>query len=456
MSIYKNIDAWDTREWSRTIKSSKTLQDSEIRLNKRAEDGGAVLHDVYFGLYKADPQVKEDEEILSDQRWIKDTMSALKDTSEWKELRNRCRLNPVDAEVATCELIKTLEPLVPDLAPKKGESQDPHPASQLLNMLASDGPGGGGQATTDEASNKLRRTMRKAAKKAIEEMDAIEDAMQGMGYGSGDGVDGMTSSANKLKLSQMLRDNDRLKRIAELAGKFRRIASQTQKSKPRRGMEEIHDVTLGDDLARLVPAEMLNLAQPLRKLDMLRRMTEKQLVQYALRGRQREAKGPIVFCIDNSSSMRGDRDTWAKACMLAIANIARAQKRTLVVIHFNSTVQRIDTFEAGKYDFTDLVECALFFSGGGTDFEPALGAAAFEVRGRHKNADIIFITDDDCDIESAFVEDFNKFKTENDTQVIGIPVFGAGERVLNKFCDQIEPVYNMTDSGKAMTTMFSV
>lgn len=455
MTIYRNIDAWDVREWSRVISKNTELQQSEQRINQHTDDGGAILHDVYFGLYKADPQEREDPDLPIQHRWIKDTMKALHDTSEWRELRERCRLNPIDAETATSELVRTLEPLIPKIAPPKNQPQDPNPASQFLNMLGGDG--GGGQTDGSQMDkDKLRRTIRKAVRETIQEMDAMDDAMYGMGWGSGDGADGMTSGADKLKLAQQLRSNPKLKKIAELAGKFRRIAMQTQKSKPRRGVEEIHSVTLGDDISRLVPAELMNFLHPLRKLDMLRRMAEKQLVQYALRGRVREAKGPIVFCIDNSASMAGQREIWAKACMLALANIAREQKRPLVVIHFDTMVRRIDNFPAGGYEFANLVESALFFSGGGTSFTEPLNQAITQVEALDDKADIIFITDDDCGLGTSFINEFNEWKVEHDTQCIGIPVCGAGERTLSKFCDQVEPVFNMTDNSQAMTTMFGV
>lgn len=465
MTIYENIDAWDMREWSRVLDRNANLQSTERRLDDKAPDGGAILHDVYWGLYKGDPRVKKNDDIPGNHRWMKKVMDSLKETNEWTELRSRCKLNPIEAESATSQIIKTLEPMVPNLH-KESDNQPLNQqaktkAQALLSMLDDDDDIG--EPAPSDPGMALRKAMRQAAKEALDEMDAIDDAMYGMGFGEGDGKSTITSGATKLKLAQLLRENPQLRKIAELAGKLRRIATRTQKSKPKHGTDEIHSVTVGDDLARLIPVEMAYLNHPELKLDFIRRLVEKQVQQYELKGTEREAKGPIIFCVDESSSMNAlgpdgvKRDVWAKASMLAIANIAREQKRRLTVIHFSDGVSQIDHFEPGKYDFIDLVECALHFAGGGTNFVDPLEQAKVEVtRSDRKEADIIFITDDACHLYDDFIKDFNTWKEETDTHCYGLPVMGKGATVLSKFCDEVAPVHGMTNKSKATDLMFSI
>ena len=66
----------------------------------------------------------------------------------------------------------------------------------------------------------------------------------------------------KVGLARRLRGDPRLKRIAQLAGRFTRIGQQKRRSKVRHGAEEICDVELGNDIGRLLPVELVKLRHP--------------------------------------------------------------------------------------------------------------------------------------------------------------------------------------------------
>ena len=79
---------------------------------------------------------------------------------------------------------------------------------------------------------------------------------------------------------------------------------------------EIVNVTTGNDLARILPSELMLLADPRTKADFLLRFAENRLLQYDLRGFEREGQGPIVVCIDESGSTSGIVEMWEKAIAL--------------------------------------------------------------------------------------------------------------------------------------------
>ncbi len=54
----------------------------------------------------------------------------------------------------------------------------------------------------------------------------------------------------------------------------------------------------------------------------------------------------------------------------------RKQKRAFAIIHFDSSVKRVDQFPADKQDPGKLLESVSYFSNGGTDFEEPLNRAA--------------------------------------------------------------------------------
>ena len=56
-------------------------------------------------------------------------------------------------------------------------------------------------------------------------------------------------------------------------------------------------------------------------------------MQYELKGTEKQGKGPIVVCVDNSGSMSGDRETWSIVVALALLEIATMPKREFACIH---------------------------------------------------------------------------------------------------------------------------
>ena len=83
------------------------------------------------------------------------------------------------------------------------------------------------------------------------------------------------------------------------------------------------------------------------------------------------------MAIDNSGSMSGEPEVWAKAVGLATAAIAREQKRSFYGIHFGSAYE-METFDFRDWDkvtVDQIIDYAEFFFGGGTDFMAPLSHA---------------------------------------------------------------------------------
>ena len=68
-------------------------------------------------------------------------------------------------------------------------------------------------------------------------------------------------------------------------------------------------------------------------------------------------KGPIIICLDESGSMIGERNHAAKALALALAWIARQQKRWCALIAFSGeSGERILPLPLGKWDEVALMD----------------------------------------------------------------------------------------------------
>jgi uncharacterized protein with von Willebrand factor type A (vWA) domain len=244
----------------------------------------------------------------------------------------------------------------------------------------------------------LRIAMRQALTKAKEAVAEAEGMANAFGYGDEPGKDGYNDPQMKLRVAEKIRNNPKLQKLAELAGRFRREARKAQAHKKSPGPDEITDIEIGADLGRLIPSELMKLAHPLMKLEFARRMLERGLIQYKMESVEKKTRGPIVVCVDNSGSMAGIKETWSKAVALAMCQIAVDQKRTFEVLHFDTDVQKKYVFPAGKANPEQLIECMSYFSNGnGTRFAPVLARAyrdiADEAEKDLKDADVIFITD---------------------------------------------------------------
>jgi uncharacterized protein with von Willebrand factor type A (vWA) domain len=218
---------------------------------------------------------------------------------------------------------------------------------------------------------------------------------------------------------------------------------------------------MGNDLGRLVPSEMMKLGHPLLRMEFNKKFLERALIQYRMEAVEKEAKGPIVVCIDNSTSMAGAREVWSKAVALALCQIAVDQKRAFAVVHFNKQIQRTDMFvEDKKVDPAQLLESMAFFSGGGTNFDVPLSFAfattteKFKDKGKGK-ADIIFITDGECEISDDMVKKMDEAKKATGVKLYSICI-GDHAQQLEEVSDHYTSLRDLADDQALKETVFSI
>ncbi len=139
-------------------------------------------------------------------------------------------------------------------------------------------------------------------------------------------------------------------------------------------MAEAYDIERGSELGRLIPAELVAMHHPGLTRRFRRRLLEGEMLQYRLREDEQKGKGPMVVCIDVSSSMQGDKELWAKAVSLTLMDIARRQRRLFRAVLFSSgpgSLQVLDLNQRAPLSARTgkVMEMAEYFPGGGTDFQ---------------------------------------------------------------------------------------
>src|SRR5208337_2799087 len=117
----------------------------------------------------------------------------------------------------------------------------------------------------------------------------------------------------------------------------------------------------------------------------------------------------MVVCVDVSSSMEGEKELWAKAVSLTLADIARRQRRLVRAVMFSSgdkSLKVLNLNHKRRYqpELAKVMEMAEYFPGGGTDFEQPLDAAIELIEDKQlKRADIVIITDGESQVGPEFL-----------------------------------------------------
>lgn len=269
---------------------------------------------------------------------------------------------------------------------------------------------------------------------------------------------GMRLSAGaKVELGKKLAVNAKLKKLAQMVGRMRAQARALRRSLFERANAEVYDVGLGAELSRLLPHELLSLRHPLLRRDFARRYVDAGLLQYALRDQEQRGRGPMIVCVDGSSSMAGEKEIWSKALSLTLLDIAQRQRRAFRSICFSSAdtpLQILDLNGRVRYaaDLDKILQLAEYFPGGGTDFQKPLDAALrYLEQTRFRRGDIVFVTDGECSVDPQWLETFREAKERLGFALYSvlIDVGPSSLGALKDFSDRITSISQLaSDAGR--------
>ena len=277
------------------------------------------------------------------------------------------------------------------------------------------------QALGDAAGRRQPRVAAQLARALAALETARDDAEQ---WSTQLGGGHQSSPAAQLELGHQLARNPKLKRMAQLVGRMRESARALRRTLYERANAEVFAVGQGADLSRLLPPELLSLRHPVLRRDFRRRLLDGELLVYALRAREQRGRGPMVVCLDGSSSMAGDKEIWAKAVTLTLLDIAARQRRRFRSICFSSAetplqVLELNARQRSAPELSQVFALAEYFPGGGTDFQKPLDAALACLRAdRGRRGDIVFITDGECRVDPEWLRAFTWRPARTSTRTI--------------------------------------
>lgn len=487
-------DMWDREDLSNMTRRVPPFPTAREKLGDFVATGEPALNDAFWALLKAEPETVDPATV--DPEHLKNlvVMQEMLELDETKRLRRYSVNDDVQSALSSVALEPDLEVLfdkvdetmkdaadayqqaAEDLADAQQAAGDAQADIDEIMAQAKaraeaqgDGDGDGQPELSDEEQEKLdeanqklqdaadeirekQQELNEAADELEKQMDkagtqastALSQAMDNAAdeasdlqaaaraWGLDPGQFQRLPAEERMQLAKKFLADTRMREIAKLFGNVFNTALSEQKKKTNNVPEEVVDVTLGNELARLLPKEFLALEDEDLELDFLRRFTDKQLLQYEMSGVETLNQGGIIFCEDNSGSMKGQREIWAKAVCLSLLHLARKQKRTMHVVHFGGP-GAFKTFSFTKpEDFTPdrIMDVAEFFLGGGTDFQTPMQESLRILQDEFADfggtrADVVFCTDDECGVQADFMEQWHEAKDELEFSCWGISVAGA-------------------------------
>jgi uncharacterized protein with von Willebrand factor type A (vWA) domain len=312
--------------------------------------------------------------------------------------------------------------------------------------------GGSSEESTDRAGEMAAlRAAGKALSRASEEVGAMSEAAGALGLGPGS--PGSNDPRAVAALFRRVRNDFALRRICEMAGRFRRLAQSRQRMKTSHGVDEVAGVELGGDLARLLPVELARIALPELELDTLRRLAERQCMQRFVRGAEPVGRGPVLVAVDESGSMQGDKAHTAKALALAVAWVARRRRRWCALVAYSgNSGERLLALPPGRWDELALCEWLSAFIGKGSSIDVPvreLPRMYEQLRAPHGRTDVLFLTDAQAILPPVVVADFLAWKARARARLITLVVQGEpGD--LAKISDECHSVPALSPSEDAV------
>lgn len=249
------------------------------------------------------------------------------------------------------------------------------------------------------------------------------------------------------KLNEIFENREEIKRLLDNIGKVEKVEENNKRDYNRHynnGATEVMGIKLGSDLNNLLPSELSLLHNPVLKKYFYIKYAESRLFTYDLKGfedekrrskKRKRGKGPIIMCIDNSSSMEGNPEELAKGSALYILKKAYKEGRKVYLISFGSegetTEYNLTNEKNGLYYALAFLRKKFF---GGTDFITPLKRSIELIKSQeYKDADLLFITDGLGAIPKSFEDYILKAKKTLDFKIHSLIINKVEEK--NQFSD---------------------
>jgi uncharacterized protein with von Willebrand factor type A (vWA) domain len=424
------LDGWGLRRGRDVLRESDRLQECLACLGDEGARANAVA-DFHAAAFETDPRLHE---ACVDPLRL-EFVTQLMATPEYHGLRAATVLNDTASEIAATAF--TIQ----------------YTALHRERTKEAEEGGASGAASPDAGFAGEMAVLRGVSAALAEATKGVEEAKDSAAaLGMGPGSPGSNDPRAIAALYRRVRSDPTLRRICELAGRFRRVAQSRQRRKAAHGLDDVVGVVTDGDLGRLLPHELARLAVPEFEDDTLRRLVERQTMCREYAGVEPVAKGPIIISVDESGSMEGEKAHTAKALALALAWVARQQRRWVALAAYSGdSGERLLALPPGRWDEVALMDWLAAFIGKGSSIDvPVREMPRYyeQLRAPVGATDVIFVTDARCHIPADVRDRFTAWKQQVKARLITL-VIASTPGDLTVISDEVHQVdsLDVTESG---------
>lgn len=411
----RNVNATiiDTHMYNDSVSDIEVVRTKLYENNKKDEFVEQLTEDLFHCLYKVNPEINHEQDVVEEQRLSHQVLSSLVQNENFEKLRKNTTANLFNSTLSLSSVQDQAMKTIDEYAKKNKELKDlmkkiSEAKQTRSNMEDRQQRGQDDSKAKQKLEDLLNSIDNGMANTQFDLSDMINDLASGMANTS-DTVDGVNSMLDgfggqessqvrklpydrKLALARAFNNSTKFKDLHGQLGRMNKMINKVGK-KPSPYGNTVCDIGLGANLPKVLSSELINLTDTDLENTFFKKYVDKTLLEFKTDG-QEEGRGPIVICLDESGSMSGDREIWSKAFCVACIQLAAKQKRNCKVIAFDTSVKNRFEFERKKLDINKLVDFVEYFSGGGTKYDPALREALEAIEeSKYKKADILFVTD---------------------------------------------------------------
>jgi uncharacterized protein with von Willebrand factor type A (vWA) domain len=429
-----DVDLWAQRRGRELLEGEYKDHLQNLEFGGTDEEREAAAADLFASAFESDPKLHE----TCTDKTRHEYMAQLLGQDEYAAIRTSTVLDINLSELAAVKFADGLATLRATRKIREEKEERDRKA--------------GKKDTRSDAERELEREMEAmtaastAVEEATEEVDAARDAAAACGMGGSGGKSGSMSTKSVGALYRRVKNDPALRRICELAGRYRRLAQGKQRNRAVHGYDDMVGVTIAGDVGRLVGSEMVMLGIDGMDDELALRITESRAFCREHRGVEPVGKGPIVVTVDESGSMSGEKVATAKAFALAMAWIARSQRRWCCLVGFSGgTEGNFLVLPPGRWDESALCDWLAHFYSNGTDMDIPLEVLpgkwpAFIKQGMTQGkTDIIMITDAQCHVPEKLAKSFLEFKAKEKVRLTAL-VLNAKPGDLKNLADEVHEV----------------
>ena len=165
------------------------------------------------------------------------------------------------------------------------------------------------------------------------------------------------------------------------------------------GKSDIAGITIGNDISAVLPSELAMLAEKRTQTVFYRNFTARRLQLFASASQSKSPNkhqdGPVIVCIDTSSSMTGEPMMVAKALAVAVAIIAWRRKRDVIMVKYSNDYECIDLGH-NRSMFAEMIQFLSYVASGGNNENGLFKWLFNEIIPNHEEydtADLLSISD---------------------------------------------------------------